>query len=955
MTPERYDRIGELFDGALELPSPERAAYLDHACVADEELRRAVIKLLANHEEATGFLSPPSSGTKSSTPAPNSTGDSIGPYQIQRQLGEGGMGTVYLAFQTDPIRREVALKVIRPGMGSRAVVARFESERRALALMDHSNIAQVFDAGATAQGLPYFVMEFVDGLPITRYCEEHKLNVRQRIELFVPVCHAIHHAHQKGIIHRDIKPSNVLVKEMEGHPIPKVIDFGLAKALDPDLSGQSLMTHAGMILGTLQYMSPEQAASGSRDIDTRSDVYSLGALLYELLTGTTPLDAQQLAEENYHALLQRVCDQEPVPPSIRRRETASFAAGPPLDQELDWIPLKALEKERDRRYDSVNGMVRDLERYLAGEPVEAAPPSQAYRLRKFVRRHRASFVVASAFLVVLLAAVVVSTSLAVRANRAEQEASAVNAFLRSDVLAQADPSNQAKPNVQPDPNLTVRKALDRAAGNIGGKFRGQPLAEAAIRETIASAYLGLAAYPKAEEQAKAALELRRRSLGENDRLTLRSRQMLAHLVSVQGRYREAEPLFADVFHSRRERLGAEDPDTLESMAALAQSYRLQGKFEPAIELFRDVIGKAARVLGPEHPDTVNAMSNLGATYFEVENSAQAEALQTKVLEIRQRTLGPEHPDTLRVMTSLAATYDQQRRFAEEEVLHRRSLAIQRRVNGVPHPDTLVTMYNLASLLTNQGRYPEALALLEENRAARGKIYPPDHPRTLRLLVNLSDLYARVGRHTEQVQLLEEAMAGQKRVLGNDHPDTLKTMVALADAYGGSRLAAAEPLAREAWKSQRIRFGLGHRYTVEALVCLSGVLLPLGRSSEMEPALREALAAVVGTDSASAFDRWRVMSMLGAVLTAQHRGREAEPLLLNAYEGVAGNSTGPAEVDDLRAMGQRVADCYKSMRQPAKAAQWRHRMEVDIQRLKGKTPAGLLCLPPARCALSMPGT
>ncbi len=932
MTPERYERIGEVFDAALEIAAADRDAYLRQVCANDEPLREEVVRLIANHERAANFL-------EASLPEPSLLPESIGPYQIQRQLGEGGMGTVYLAVQTAPIRREVALKVIKPGMGSRAIIARFESERRALALMDHANIAQVFDVGATDQGLPYFAMEFVDGLPITRYCEEGKLSVRQRIELFISVCHAIQHAHQKGIIHRDIKPSNVLVKVVDGRAIPKVIDFGLAKALHPEMTDETLMmTNAGMILGTLQYMSPEQAAPGLIDIDTRSDVYSLGALLYELLTGSTPLDAKKLAQENYRDLLERVREEEPIAPSIRRRESALLnpAMHPGvLDRELDWIPLKALEKERERRYESVNGMTRDLERYLAGEPVEAAPPSRAYRARKFVRRHRISFAVATAFLVVLIAAVVISVTMAVRARQAEQEASAVNAFLRKDVLAQADPSNQAKPNVAPDANLTVRTALDRAAGGVSGKFGGQPLVEAAIRETIGSAYQGLGIYPKAQEQAQRALELRLRVLGENDRRTLQSRQMLARLVSVQGQYRESEPLFAQLLADSRTRLGQEDPDTLETWAALARSYYLQGKYESAAEQFRLVEAAEARVLGAENPNTLMTMEAWASTLFMQRKLAEAESLQAKVLASRTRVLGEEHPDTLRMMTSLAATYHLQIRYPQAEALYRRALAIQRRANGVAYPDTLVTMYNLGTLLSTERRYPEALALFEENRAARGAVYGPDHPRTLRLLVNLSSLYGNVGRKADEIQMMELALSGQMRVLGADHHDTLVSKVFLANLYADSQPGRAEALARDALNGLRGQLGSGHPDTYMAAEALAELVLKRKQYSEAERIIRELVKAPLSED-AGPVGRFRLIGELGGVLAAQPgRREEAERLLLQAYEGMVGQ-----KMDDftsLRTSGQRLAELYAAKGEAAKAAGWRRRVKADIERLEAAQP------------------
>jgi serine/threonine protein kinase/tetratricopeptide (TPR) repeat protein len=742
------------------------------------------------------------------------------------------MGTVYLATQSEPIRREVALKIIKPGMGSKAVIARFDSERRALALMNHPSIAQVLDAGTTPQGLPYFVMEFVDGPPLTTYAERHQLTIRQRIELFIPVCQAIHHAHQKGIIHRDIKPSNVLVKTVEDRPIPKVIDFGLAKALHPDLGGPSLLTQVGIILGTLQYMSPEQAAPGNADIDIRADVYSLGALLYELLTGAPPLDSGELAQENIHSLLERIRDFEPLAPSARNRTSA-------LDRELDWIPLTALEKERSRRYESVSGLVRDLERYLAGEPVEAAPPSRAYRVSKFVRRHRVPFAFAAAALVVLVAAVIISASLAVRARQAEQVASAVNDFLRSSVLAQADPRTQARPTVSPDPNLTVRTALDRASKNVEGKFPDQPLVEAAIRETIANAYYGLGVIPAAQQHVERAIALRSAVQGETHRDTPATRLLLGSLMTLQGRYGDAEAHYTELLAAHRQHLGSGDPATIRVMSALAGALQTLEKPAPAARLLDEALARSKSVFGPQHPQTVDLMLGLAASRLS-DSPAEAEELHQKVVEIRRRTLGDEHPNTLQALNALGVIYHTQRRFAEEEACFRHILAINRRIHGVAHPDTLISLYNLAAVLSNRGQYQESLALLQENLAARSKVYPPDHPRTMRFLVHLAGAYADVGQKDKELNLLEQALAGQRKTLGNTHSDTLTTMASVAVLIRKTDPARSEALAREAYNGLLATQGPADTSTAEAATDLAELLQASGRPAEAERTLRPVL-------------------------------------------------------------------------------------------------------------------
>src|SRR5215472_4947562 len=423
-----------IFLAALELTTPaERAAYLKGACGADPALLANVQELLAAQEKDDGFLDrPPSNATVDEQPVTERPGSVIGPYKLKEQIGEGGFGLVFVAEQQEPVRRKVALKIIKPGMDSKQVVARFEAERQALAMMDHQNIAKVFDAGATASGRPYFVMELVHGVPITEYCDANQLTPKQRLELFLPVCHALQHAHQKGIIHRDLKPSNVLVCLYDGVAVPKVIDFGIAKATGPQLTERTMFTQFGSLVGTLEYMSPEQAEMSQLGIDTRSDVYSLGVLLYELLTGTTPLERHRLREAGFDEIRRLIREEEPPKPSTRlsnsgvalvaisaQRQTEPAKLTRLVRGELDWIVMKALEKDRNRRYETANGLARDLQHYLADEPVQASPPSTSYRLRKLARKHRTALLTAGAFTGLLVAGVVVSTWQAVEARRAE--------------------------------------------------------------------------------------------------------------------------------------------------------------------------------------------------------------------------------------------------------------------------------------------------------------------------------------------------------------------------------------------------------------------------------------------------------------------------------------------------------------------------------------------------------
>jgi eukaryotic-like serine/threonine-protein kinase len=441
----------DLFTAALQITeATARAAWLDQECGADAALRQRIDVLLQAFDKAGSLLDNPVAASGATVEGSNaeSPGTVIGPYKLLQQIGEGGMGVVWMAEQTQPVQRKVALKVIKPGMDSQQVVARFEAERQALAMMDHVNIARVFDGGATETGRPYFVMELVHGVPITKYCDDNHLTPRERLELFVPVCQAIQHAHQKGIIHRDIKPSNVMVTLYDGKPVPKVIDFGVAKATEQKLTERTLFTQYGTMVGTLEYMSPEQAEMSALGVDTRSDIYSLGVLLYELLTGSTPLDRKRMKEAAYAEILRMIKEEEPPKPSTRLSDSgealASISANRHTEPakltklvkgELDWIVMKTLEKDRNRRYETANGFAADVQRYLNDEPVQACPPSAWYRFRKFARRNKVLLATAS---VVCLAALVAVAVLVTSTILIAQEQQATSKALHAETQAKAD-------------------------------------------------------------------------------------------------------------------------------------------------------------------------------------------------------------------------------------------------------------------------------------------------------------------------------------------------------------------------------------------------------------------------------------------------------------------------------------------------------------------------------------
>ena len=686
-------------------------------------------------------------------PAPTTPGVRIGPYTLLDRLGEGGMGTVWVAEQTKPVRRRVALKVIKAGMDSQEILQRFEAERQALALMNHPSIATVLDAGTSEAGLPYFVMELVKGVPITKYCDDVKASVLERLRLFVAVCHAIQHAHQKGVLHRDIKPANVLVSTEGAEPVPKVIDFGVAKALHKRLTERPLYTEVGQLVGTLEYMSPEQAELSTWDIDTRSDVYTLGVLLYELLAGSTPLDADTLRSAPMSETLRLIREVDPEKPSTRLTRSAVSLQGlsavrssdparltREVRGELDWIVMKALEKDRTRRYEAASALARDVERYLQHEPVEACPPTRRYRLGKFLRRHQVEAVTAAAGLVLLMAAAAVSTWQAVRATRAEKTAATVSEFLQNDLLGQADLANQPGEGPGRDPDVTVRTLLDRAARTIEGRFPEEPLTEAAVRLTIGRAYRALGRYPEGQRQLERSVELYAAQLGADDPVTLGSKSSLAYLYGAQGNYDRAEPLSEEVVKGRTAQLGANHPETLTSKNNLAQVYRAQKKFHQAEPLYLEVVRADSETLGADHAETLRAKTNLAALYRDQTRYDLAEPRYEEVVQAQTQKLGADHPDTLVSKNGLAAVYKGEGRYDEAEALFQEVVAARTAKLGADHPDTLTTKNNLALLYQARKRYELAEPLFREVVEGSRRKLGPTHPDTTQRMRNLELCY-----------------------------------------------------------------------------------------------------------------------------------------------------------------------------------------------------------------------
>jgi len=577
-----------------------------------------------------------------------------GKYKLLEKLGEGGMGTVFTAEQTEPIRRRIALKIIKLGMDTKQVVARFEAERQALAVMDHPNIAKVYDGGATETGRPYFVMEFVHGIPITEYCDKHKLSTRERLNLFIPLCQAVQHAHQKGVIHRDLKPSNVLVAVQDGKPVPKIIDFGIAKATDHRLTQRTLFTEQGQLIGTPEYMSPEQAEMSGLDVDTRTDIYSLGVMLYELLVGVLPFSPETLREAGFGEIQRIIRETDPPKASTRlsglgdtqtsiaeHRKTDPISLHKQLKGDLDWITLKAMAKDRMQRYASASELANDIERHLKHEPILASPPSTIYRFRKYIRRHKAGVIAVALVIIAVLVGITGTTIGLIRARRAEHvardeatKAKAINKFLQ-DTLGSANPIEGSSRDI------TVLEALKTATDKIHEAFAEQPEVEAEIKHTIGVTYLRLGHYEEAEGLLRSSLKMWQdlRGLEYPDlALPLTSLAVLRH---ERGDYEEAESLYRKALViKRKEHGGDENEDVMNILNNLALLLQDKGDLAAAEPLFRQILEIDRKIWGKEHLYVAIDLNNIGRLLLVKKNYAASELLLRESVDILQKE---QHP------------------------------------------------------------------------------------------------------------------------------------------------------------------------------------------------------------------------------------------------------------------------------------------------------------------------
>jgi tetratricopeptide (TPR) repeat protein len=949
-------RAKDIFNDALEQPPAEQAAFLQSACAGDAELHAQVSELLVAHVQAGEFLASPTQGNNGAIPPIDTVelkpltegpGAVIGRYKLLQPIGEGGFGVVFMAEQTEPIRRKVALKIIKLGMDTKQVIARFEAERQALALMDHPHIARVLDAGATETGRPYFVMELVKGIPITEYCDRNNLATRERLELFMHVCHAVQHAHQKGIIHRDLKPRNVLVTLHDGRPVPKVIDFGIAKATQQPLTEKTMFTEFGQFVGTPVYMSPEQAELSGLDVDTRSDIYSLGVLLYELLTGKTPFDAARLRSAAFNEMQRIIREEEPPRPSTRLStlgdELTSVATRRGIEPkklrtliqgDLDWIVMKALEKDRTRRYETANEFAKDVERHLHQEPVLAGPPGAGYKLRKFVKRNRASVAAGSVAVAGILFGLALSTygycqaawdrDRAVKAERVakEQECQAESTTrLLVDMLGAADPDKLH------GPNYTVRQMLDHFAVDFDrGLTKGcSPKVEATVRTAVGRSYLALGLFPPAESYLRRALEVTRNEYGERSIEAAGCLHTLGEILLRKYEPLNAEPLLRDALSIRKELLGESHPDVAKTLSVLATCLSCEGLPDDAEPLYREALEIRRRVLGDEHLDVAESLCELSDLLFDRGAYEQAEKLWGEAKAIEERLGGHDPGLTARHLHRQGNALKWRGDYAAAEERYRESLELYRKRFGDSHPAVANGWSALGSVHFRRADYEAAEAAFRNAIAMQRRIYGDEHLLVLAEMKNLIEVLVTNGDKQEAASVLREALDMVPALLVGHHP-MAGTLTDLLDVLQDAETAAlAEPLYRQALALDRQRLSEQHPLLPQSLTNLGVILERQQKYDLAEPLLQEALRLRRNLLGDGHPNTQVTKASLVEVYCKMALHSDAEPLVLDLYAWVSGQSDPTLRKRYAPQVIEMIIKLYEGWDKPEQVVEWRAKL------------------------------
>jgi serine/threonine-protein kinase len=822
---------------------------------------------------------------------------SIGAYQLVRRIGEGGMGTVHLAVRADKeFKKNVAIKVIRKGMDSQEIVARFRRERQILSSLDHPNIAKLLDGGTTEEGLPYFVMEHISGRPLTDYCDSHKLTTRERLELFRLVCSAVQYAHQSLVVHRDLKPANILVT---ADGIPKLLDFGIAKILNPDVfSGDLPPTATDIRVMTPEYASPEQARGDP--VTTSSDIYSLGVILYELLVGRRPY---HFTSRNQMEIFRVICEQEPTKPSTAVTEKQEKGTSPQqgttpeklrkeLSGDLDNIILMALRKEPQRRYASIEALSEDLRRYMENQPVQARKGTWTYRSGKYIRRHKAGVATAAVILLLLVSFAVTVTLQNVRISQqrdaaekaqAKAEAERQKALKVTDFLVKLFEVND--PSQSKGETLTARQILDRGAERLQKELKNQPDVQAELMDRVGVIYKKLGMYDQAESLLRQALSIRKAQFGGDHIAVAESQHDLGVVMLKMGQYDEAEKLLREALAMHRKLLGNEHPGVATDMSDLAIVLQDQGQLDEAEKLYREALAMHRKLLGNEPPDIATDLHNLADLLRDQGQLDEAEKLYREALDIDRKLLGNEHPDVASDLYSLASVLQYQGQLDEVEKLYREALAMHRKLLGNEHPDIATDLNGLASVLQYKGQLDEAEKLFREALAMHRKLLGNEHPHVASDLNSLASVLRDQGQLDEAEKLLREALAMRRKLLGNEHP-----------------------------------------YVAVSLAGLAEVLLSAGKAQDAYTLAEEALAFPEEELPADSKYRARAKSALGGILIVQKKYAEAEALLLDAYKIFSVQEK--ASVHAKRCL-QRIIDLYRAWGKPEKAAEYQKLAQTQM--------------------------